>query len=390
MSNLEAINEAIKNDNSEDLEHSLLSLDREATLGIFKHDSEFPPLILAALYGSSSCMKLLIKSLNHLDSCDNDDLKLTKRYINQQRKGGMAPLHYAVREKSYLCVQLLLEAGADPNILDDDGFEGSPLHIACELNYLEILKLLILFGGKIDLRSNKLNITPFYNAVSNNSFECAEYLISLGAKVMDRSLNEYTPLHYSQLSERGNSTECTKLLLKHGADVNAKNQSGETPLHYAAEKYNDKAIKLLLSYGADVNVQSKRNGNTPLHYAIPRRCQIDEDFDFDHALEVVNILLDHHSNLELKNCEGNTPLYVAATESSLDIAKALLDHGANVNTVGKNGMLLLDYVLYQYKEVFLRGGGWLYSNLCDLLYDYVDDEGKRRIDEVRQLGKKRF
>ena len=170
MSNLEAINEAIKNDSSENLEQLLSSLDREVTIGIFKHDCEYPPVLLAALYGSSSCMKLLIESLNHLDNiCDNDDLKLTKKYINQQRKGGMAPLHYAVRENSYLCVQLLLEAGADPNILDNDGFEGSPMHIACKSNNLEILKLLIQFGGKIDLRSNKLRITPFYNAVSNNS-----------------------------------------------------------------------------------------------------------------------------------------------------------------------------------------------------------------------------
>ena len=384
MSNLEAINEAIENDNSDNLERLLSSLDREATLGIFKHDSEYPPVILAALYGSSSCMKLLIESLNHLDGCDNDDLKLTKRYINQQRKGGMAPLHYAVRENSYLCVQLLLEAGADPNILDNDGFEGSPMHVACKSNNLEILKLLIQFGGRIDLRSNKIRITPLYDAVSNNSFECAEYLITRGAKVMDRSLNEYTPLHYSQLSEHGNSTECTKLLLEHGADVNAKNQGGETPLHYAAENFNDKALKLLLSYGADINVQAQRNGNTPLHYAIPRWCRINEDFDFDHALEVVRLLLDHHPNLELKNAEGNTPLFVAVSESSLEIAKALLDHGADVNTVGKSGMSLLDYVLLQYKEKFLRGLGWLYRDLCDLLYDYVDDEGKRRIDAVRK------
>ena len=108
------------------------------------------------------------------------------------------------------------------------------------MNHLEILKLLIQFGGKFDLRSKEFDTTPLCEAVIKNSIQCAEYLISLGAKVMDSSLNENTPLHYSQLSEQGNSIECTKLLLEHGADVNAKNNWGETPLHYAAKNCNDK------------------------------------------------------------------------------------------------------------------------------------------------------
>ena len=143
-----------------------------------------------------------------------------------------------------------------------------------------------------------------------------------------------------------------------------------------------------MSYGADINVQSKRNGNTPLHYAIPISSDNDDDYDYDHALDVLSLLLDHHPELEIKNWDGETPLFIAVSKSNPEFVSALLEHGADVNTTGKCGMSVLEYVIYLYETEYLRWGGCFYPDLCDAIYDYVDDEGKRRIDAVRQQGEK--
>lgn len=352
---------------------------------VFDDIDDWSPVTLAAFYGSNKCMKYLIEYIK--TECSNDNSSL-KKYLNAKGKKGGIPLIYAVEMNRFQCVRMLLDAGADPNICDDleQSLHYTPVHIACSKDNVEILKLLIQFGGKYDFRSRRTGSTPLFVAVMKNAIQCAEYLILLGAKVNDRTVEDDTPLHYAQFFNTG--LECTKLLLEHGADVNAKNDWGETPLHRAAKNCNDKAIELLLSYGADINVQSKRNGNTPLHYAIPISSDNDDDYDYDHALDVLSLLLDHHPELEIKNWDGETPLFIAVSKSNPEFVSALLEHGADVNTTGKCGMSVLEYVIYLYETEYLRWGGCFYPDLCDAIYDYVDDEGKRRIDAVRQQGEK--
>jgi len=64
--------------------------------------------------------------------------------INHHDSFGLTPLSYASR-KHLKVVEMLLEAGADPNAQDKYGF--TPLHEAAENGRLEILKLLIKHGG---------------------------------------------------------------------------------------------------------------------------------------------------------------------------------------------------------------------------------------------------
>ena len=53
-------------------------------------------------------------------------------------------------------------------------------------------------------------------------------------------------------------------LLEHGADVNVFDQYGHIPLHRAASKGLVKMVKLLLQYIVDVNHRDTE-GNTPLY-----------------------------------------------------------------------------------------------------------------------------
>lgn len=58
-------------------------------------------------------------------------------------------------------------------------------------------------------------------------------------------------------------------LAKKGADLNAPDEFGHMPLHYAAQ-YSADAVRALISQGARVNVRAKKDGSTPLHFAVFR------------------------------------------------------------------------------------------------------------------------
>jgi ankyrin repeat protein len=134
-------------------------------------------------------------------------------------------------------------------------------------------------------------------------------------------------------------------LLKHGADVHARSADGYTAFLMAARGADMPTAQALLAGGADVNEKAK-DGNTALVVAIIR----------DHA-KYAEFLLDKDANPNLG--PGFTPLHWAAakidhqlsdksngilsdnTEWSsfgglrdperLEVVKALIAHGANVN-----------------------------------------------------------
>lgn len=70
--------------------------------------------------------------------------------VNEPVTQGLRALHYAVWQKHYEAVRLLLVRGADINAIDDCGY--SALHLAAEHGYIELTKLLLEMGAKVDYR----------------------------------------------------------------------------------------------------------------------------------------------------------------------------------------------------------------------------------------------
>lgn len=59
-------------------------------------------------------------------------------------------------------------------------------------------------------------------------------------------------------------SETVKALLLNGADVNARNHEGRTALMFAIVNLHTSTVQTLLEFGADVNVQATACGCTPL------------------------------------------------------------------------------------------------------------------------------
>ena len=91
----------------------------------------------------------------------------------------LSPLHSAVAARATPIVQLLLAAGADPNVQQQGGY--TPLMSAASHGELEIMEALIRHGAKINLTDNE-GKTARKMAVENHQKDAIELLDSSAQK----------------------------------------------------------------------------------------------------------------------------------------------------------------------------------------------------------------
>jgi ankyrin repeat protein len=137
-------------------------------------------------------------------------------------------------------VQLLLAAGANPNLTSDSA--QTPLHAAASFGEYEIAKLILE-----DANTNKKHI----NVNAEDTYGL-------------------TPLH---LAARAGNWKVADLLLDWGANPNVAEKYGFTPLHEAVESCHIELVRLLLKHGADRKLSTALDckpfyaGTTPLDIA---------------------------------------------------------------------------------------------------------------------------
>jgi ankyrin repeat protein len=110
-----------------------------------------------------------------------------------------------------------------------------------------------------------------------------------------------------------------KILLDAKSIPCLSNEDISLALSYACEGGNSNAVALLLSRRPDVNTRTR--GATPLHYAVQ-----------EEHVEVVRLLLEN-SGIDIDAVVGfwGTSLQIAAYKNFTEIAKLLLENGANPN-----------------------------------------------------------
>ena len=204
------------------------------------------------------------------------------------------PIVMAVTVGSRKCLDILLNAGADVNVLystpDDDA-------------------------------------TPVSEAVECETLECLSMLLDAGADVNLRAASR-APIHEAAI--KGN-VGCLKMLLDARADVNDIDESGKTPIIYAAEYGKKESIDLLTRQGADVNV-SDEIGFTALMYAIGARhhtgCSYRASYDCVLALTKAGV------DVNVTTYVGGlckSPLFEAIKWGGVGIVRLLLKNGAQIN-----------------------------------------------------------
>lgn len=128
--------------------------------------------------------------------------------INARNDSKQTPLVAAVSEDNLLIAELLLDAGADPNISGQYGC--SPLHVAAGNVNEHLVKRLIAAGANINER-NEDGETALIIAARKGSNYIVEALIEGGADVTYADIYEHTALYYA--TEAGNNDIVEKLLM---------------------------------------------------------------------------------------------------------------------------------------------------------------------------------
>ena len=104
--------------------------------------------------------------------------------------------------------------------------------------------------------------------------------------------------------------ETVKALLLNGADVNARNHEGRTALMFAIVNLHTSTVQTLLDFGADVNIQADSCGCTPLLLAAGSG-----------DIGITRALLNSGANPETICRPGRTALLVAGERGYSDIVE---------------------------------------------------------------------
>ncbi|KAI8463137.1 MAG: ankyrin repeat-containing domain protein [Monoraphidium minutum] len=131
-------------------------------------------------------------------------------------------------------VAALLRAGADARLPGGSGQQA--LHAAAKEGRVEVMRLLLAAGARVDARTGTTGATPLWLAAAGGHGEAVRVLLEAGADPAARDREEgMTTLH---AAARAGSAPAATALLAHprggGALAAARDKKGRTPLHIAA------------------------------------------------------------------------------------------------------------------------------------------------------------
>ena len=275
-------------------------------------------------------------------------------------------------------VKAAIKAGVNVNAVemrDWQNMKSTPLIIATEKGYEEIVKALIAAGADVNAKNEYGRTALFQAACKKDRVKIAYLLVKAGADVntvnggrsalsmaasyshigvmkalvmgkvdIDKPDDGLTPLFYAI---RDNREKSVRFLLKHGADI--KNCKKVMSIAHSVEVAN-----ALLKAGADINEDNGAPLTNSIYYGHP------ELFEFliksgakktpeilaeclnsaihSNNPNTVSLVLQYEADVNFANKNtGNTPLMDGVKKGNAKIVKILLEAGADVDAKNKNG-----------------------------------------------------
>jgi|SRR5579871_2515458 len=139
---------------------------------------------------------------------------------------------------------------------------------------------------------------------------------------------------FLKAAEQGNIPGVKDLLAK-GANVNTADADGQSGLMKVSENGWEDVTKFLLEHKAKVNTQD-HSGETALLRTVSRLSWSWERALYAKRIHILQMLLDHGADVNLKSKDGTTPLMEAAIGGDLNLVNAFLKKHAEVNARDKN------------------------------------------------------
>ena len=184
-------------------------------------------------------------------------------------------------------VEFLVAHGADVNRGDNEGW--TPLHATPSCGFLSIAKFLLEAGADVAAVNNDGEL-----AIDISESDEMEDLLQ--KEIDSRSINCEEARN---LEEQCMLNDARDWYNSGYISDSPHIKTGASALHVAAAKGYMKVINLLIQSGMEVNIQDY-DGWTPLHAAAHWAQR-----------EACELLADNYSNMDIKNCVGQTPFDVA-------------------------------------------------------------------------------
>ncbi|HET9216314.1 MAG TPA: ankyrin repeat domain-containing protein [Terriglobia bacterium] len=251
---------------------------------------------------------------------------------NARGAGGLTPLMAAASFGSLEAVSLLINAGADPAVVNESGLTA--LHLAA--GDARKVRLLLEHGADVN-KASLLGRTPLLVAAGiEGTLETVKLLAERGADVNAADTAGVTPLIAAAFVD---NRAVAKFLIEEGANVNARATLGaNTALMGASINGNTDLTRLLLAHKADVNAISADRGGTakngPVAFGYVTSLHVSVSSG---SPQTVQLLLDSGARLNAQDIRGMTPLMfaVATDRPNLEIIRMLLARGADATIPSK-------------------------------------------------------
>jgi ankyrin repeat protein len=139
-------------------------------------------------------------------------------------------------------------------------------------------------------------------------------------------------LNLFEASAAGRFDVVDHLVFTYPEAVNYYAEDGFTPLGLACYFGQREVARYLILKGAEVNLPSNNGFNVfPIHSAVA-----------GNYVDIAKLLIENGANVNVKQQAGVTPLHSAAQNGNIDMLILLLEHGADLNVRMEGGKLPAD------------------------------------------------
>ncbi|XP_045625444.1 transient receptor potential channel pyrexia isoform X2 [Procambarus clarkii] len=239
--------------------------------------------------------------------------------------GGLTPLHAATHVQDVAILKLLLDNSAQVEAVDGHG--NTALHVAVSegwhLGVAELLKA----GASPDAK-----LMPPSTAVATK----------VGGTNKIQAEGD-TPL---QAAVRRGDVTTTKMLMQYRPDMSVVDKNGDSLLHLAAHAHSTELLSILLQHKVSSEMLHSRsyNGGGVMHAAIVKAC---DKVVEDTLLEILQMLFNTGVDVNLRNNQGESPLFLAACFRYSKAVERLLSMGADPLAVTQRGESVVHGACYK-------------------------------------------
>ena len=190
--------------------------------------------------------------------------------VNWKNKDGISALHLAIKLKNYRIAEILLRAGANPNL--EDRFGETPIFNAVREDEPDLIELLLVYGADINHKNREGQTSLIVSAQNRKRQQAMLSLIKNGADLYATDNNKRNCLMHAANNDNGAMMDIILKAVDYDTNfLNSVDINKTSTMMICAKRGNREAVRVLLSRGANpflldnngkgASDYAKKNGN---------------------------------------------------------------------------------------------------------------------------------